>query len=332
MQCWARDRGTFGKKAKRHQLPIEEKESFKWLKSYRAVAAVQKRLPKTVLVSVGDREADVYELFREAADHPEGPKLLIRAEHNRQLQHEQARLWGTLQGKPIAGIQVLQVPRQGSRAAREARMAIRFAAVSLCAPTGYQGAPAISVWAVFAQEQDAPPGVKPLEWLLLTTLPVTTFEQAIEKLIWYTRRWGIEVLHRTLKSGCRIEQRQHAQVDRLEACLAIDLVVAWRIYHLSKLGREVPQAPCTVYFDEAEWQALMVFTTQNRVPPAKPPTLREAIHRVAGLGGFLGRKGDGEPGTQTLWLGLQRLDDIVAMWQVMADATQRTVFSAIDSG
>jgi len=332
VQCWARDRAAFGKKAKRHQLPIEEKESFKWLKSYRAVAAVQARLPNTVVVSVGDREADVYELFREAANHLEGPKLLVRAEHNRQLQDEQKRLWETLQGKPIAGIQVLQVPRQGSRAARDAHMVIRFAEVSLQAPTGYKDAPAIPVWVVFTQEQSAPPGVKPLEWLLLTTIPVTSFEQAIEKLIWYTRRWGIEVLHRTLKSGCRIEQRQLAYASRLEACLAIDLVVAWRIYHLSKLGREVPQAPCTVYFEEAEWKALMVFTTQNRIPPAQPPTLREAIRRVAGLGGFLGRKSDGEPGTQTLWLGLQRLDDIVAMWQVMADATQNTVSSHIDSG
>jgi hypothetical protein len=332
VQCWARDRAEFGKKAKRHQLPIEEKESFKWLKSYRAAAAVQARLPHTVVVSVGDREADVYELFREATNHRNGPKLLVRAEHDRKLQDEQGRLWETLQGKPGAGVQVLRVPRQGSRAGREAQMLIRFAEVSLQAPTGHQGAPAIPVWVVFAQEQSAPSGVKPLEWVLLTTIPVSSFEQAIEKLIWYTRRWGIEVLHRTLKSGCRIEQRQLAHANRLEACLAIDLVVAWRIYHLSKLGREVPQAPCTVYFEEAEWKALMVFTTQNPIPPAAPPSLREAMHRVAGLGGFLGRKGDGEPGTQTLWLGLQRLDDIVAMWHVMADATQKTVSSHVDSG
>jgi hypothetical protein len=283
-------------------------------------------------VSVGDREADLYELFREAVDCPQGPKLLIRAEHNRQLHNEQARLWETLQNQPVAGIQVLQLPRQGSRAAREARVAIRFAQVNLLTPARHKHTPPIAVWAVLAREEQTPPGVKPLEWLLLTTLPVITFEQAIEKLIWYTRRWGIEVLHRTLKSGCRIEQRQLAQADRLEACLAIDLVVAWRIYHLSKLGREVPQAPCTVYFDEAEWKALMVFTTQTHLPPAEPPTLRDAMHRVAALGGFLGRKGDGEPGTQTLWLGLQRLDDIVAMWQVMACATQRPVSSTIDSG
>jgi Domain of unknown function (DUF4338)/Transposase Tn5 dimerisation domain/Transposase DNA-binding len=333
VQCWARDREAFGKKALRHQSPIEEKESYKWLKSYRAVAAVQARCPHTTLVSVGDREADLYELFAEAATHPGGPKLLVRAQHDRQLQNEQARLWQTLQAQLVAGIQVLRLPRQGSRAAREAHLAIRYAAVSLLAPTGHKGAPAIPLWAVHAQEQQAPEGVKPLEWLLLTTLPVTSFAQALEKLMWYTRRWGIEVLHRTLKSGCRIEQRQLGQADRLEACLAIDLVVAWRIYHLNKLGREHPEAACTLYFEDAEWKALMMFTTQNPVPPTKPPSLREAIHRVASLGGFLGRKGDGDPGTQTLWLGLQRLDDITAAISLMMRAaTQSPVSSVIDSG
>jgi hypothetical protein len=331
VQCWSRDPAHFGSKAKRHRVPIEEKESFKWLKSFRALACVQARCPGTTLVSVGDREADLYELFAEAIAHPEGPKLLVRAEHNRQLQDEQQRLWETMQSRAVAGIQVLQVPRQGSRAAREASLAIRYATVNLVAPRRHQGPP-IPVWAVLAQEQDAPAGVKPLEWILLTTVPVTCLEQAIEKLMWYARRWGIEVLHRTLKSGCRIEQRQLGQADRIEACLAIDLVVAWRIYYLNKLGREVPQAPCTVYFEEAQWKALMVFTTNNHVAPAQPPTLREAIRRVASLGGFLGRKSDGEPGTQTLWIGLQRLDDIVTMWRFMNDATQTTVSSRIDSG
>ena len=330
-QCWARDAADFGKKAKRHLLPIEQKESFKWLKSYRAVAAVQARCPGSTLISVGDREADLYELFDDALAHPNGPKLLVRAKHNRQLQDEQQRLWETMQSRAVDGIQVLQVPRQGSRAARAAHLSVRYAALSLLAPKGHQGPP-IPVWAVLAQESHAPAGVKPLEWMLLTTIPVTCFEQATEKLMWYARRWGIEVLHRTLKSGCRIERRQFAQADRLEACLAIDLVVAWRIYHLNKLAREVPQAPCTVYFEQAEWKALMVFTTKNHVAPAQPPPLREALRRVATLGGFLGRKSDGEPGTQTLWIGLQRLDDIVTMWRVMTDATQSPVSSRMDSG
>lgn len=331
VQCWSRDAADFGKKAKRHRVAIEEKESFKWLRSLRAVACVQARCPGTTLVSVGDREADLYELFEEAMAHPDGPKLLVRAKHNRQLHEEQQRLWETLQCRPADGIQVLQVPRQGSRAARTAHLSVRYAAVSVLAPTGHNGPP-IPVWAVLAQEQDAPAGVKPLQWMLLTTVPVTCFEQATEKLMWYARRWGIEVLHRTLKSGCRIEQRQLGQADRIEACLAIDLVVAWRIYYLNKLGREVPQAPCTVYFEEAEWKALMVFTTNNPVAPAQPPSLRDALRRVATLGGFLGRNSDGEPGTQTLWIGLQRLDDIVTMWRVMTDATQKTVSSRMDSG
>jgi len=130
-------------------------------------------------------------------------------------------------------------------------------------------------------------------------------------------RWGIEVLHRTLKSGCRIEQRQLAQADRLEACLAIDLVVAWRIYALNRLARKDPNLPCTVYFRDHEWKALVVFLTRDPVPPAHPPSLRDATRLVAQLGGFLGRKGDGEPGTQTLWLGLQRLDDIAHMYQFL---------------
>ena len=341
VQCWARDPAETGQKEqRRRQLPIEERESGKWLKSYRALAAVQARLNHTTVVTVGDREADLYDFFREATRDPKGPKLLVRAAHNRQLQDEQGRLWETLAAQPASGSQVLAVPRSGQRPARTARLAIRFAAVSLLPTSRHtnraKDAPAIPVWAILAQEEEAPAKVAPLEWMLVTTLPVESFAQASEKLLWYARRWSIEVLHRTLKSGCRIEQRQLGQADRLEACLAIDLVVAWRIYHLSKLGREVPDAPCTLYFEEAEWQALMVFTDRNPVPPCKPPTMREATHRVAGLGGFLGRKGDGEPGTQTLWLGLQRLDDITGIYQVMTDvitnATQIPVSSKIDSG
>jgi len=104
-------------------------------------------------------------------------------------------------------------------------------------------------------------------------------------------------------------------------------VVAWRIYGLNKLGREVPQAPCTVYFEETELKALMVFTIKNPVAPAQPTPLRDAIRRVVSLGGLFGRNSDGEPGTQTLWIGLQRLDDIVAMWRVMIDATHAPVSS-----
>ena len=130
-------------------------------------------------------------------------------------------------------------------------------------------------------------------------------------------RWGIEVYHRTLKSGCKIEERQLGTAERIETCLAIDMVVAWRIVYLTRLGRDTPDVPCTVYFEEAEWKALTAYITQNPIPPERIPTLREATREVASLGGFLGRKGDGEPGTKSLWLGLQRLDDLTAMWKIM---------------
>jgi hypothetical protein len=323
IQCWARDPNDFGKKHRRNELPIEEKESQKWLVSYRAVAAAQKHCPATMFVCVGDREADIYELFHEALSDSAGPRLLVRAEHDRVLADGQGHLWDHVKGQPLAGRQEVHVPRRGNRPARVAQLEIRFAAVKLKPPKSKKALGELLVWAVLAEEVNAAPEVKePLQWLLLTTLAVETFEQAVEKLDWYVARWGIEVYHRTLKSGCKIEERQLGNADRIEACLAIDLVVAWRIFHLTKLGREVPEVPCTVFFEEAEWKALVAYKTGNPVPPKTPPTLRAATRMVASLGGFLGRKSDGEPGTQTLWLGLQRLDDLTAMWKIITTASR----------
>ncbi len=333
VQCWARDAQDFGKKVRRHRTPTAQKESAKWLRSYQATVTVAARSPATQIVSVGDREADLYALFELAAQTEHGPGLLVRARHNRTLAHEQQRLWPTLASQAVAGQIQLAVPRQGARKARHAKLEIRYAQVDLKAPVHPpRGQAPLPVWAVLATERQAPDGVKPLEWMLLTTAPVTSTEEAVEKLQWYAQRWNIEVFHRTLKSGCRIEDRQLAQADRLEACLAIDLVVAWRIQRLTKLGREVPQAPCSVYFEAPQWRALMIFTNPDAVAPDAPPTLHQAMHRVAALGGFLGRKGDGEPGTQTLWRGLQRLDDITAMYIQMTDATHPRVSSREDSG
>lgn len=316
VQCWARDIEKYGKKHQRHKLPIAEKESNKWLISYKAAAEVQKEASKTQIVSVGDREADIYELFELGAGKAEVPKLLVRASHNRRLGEEQGQLMQKISEQEVIGRQVVRVPKKGNQPSREAELAIRYREVKLKAPAGKKAKGDIRVWAVQAEEEIAPEGVRALKWILLTTMPVNTFQDAVEKVQWYSKRWGIEVYHKTLKSGCQIEQRQLGNADRIEACLAIDMVVAWRIYHLTKLGREVPEVPCTVYFEEAEWKALVAYKTRNPKPPSEPPTLREAVRMVGSLGGFLGRKSDGEPGTKTLWLGLERLDDITSMWKV----------------
>jgi hypothetical protein len=317
VQCWARDPADFGKKKRRHSVPIEQKESYKWLLSFRKVAEAQKRCPKSTLVSVGDREADIYELFELALSDATGPKLLIRAEQDRLLAEGQGHLWEKVAQQEVAGIQEIQVPRHKNRPARVVRLEVRFAEVTLKPPQRKKGCNELTLWAVWAREAEEPAEGERIEWMLLTTCGVTTFDEAIEKLAWYTIRWGIEIFHRTLKSGCKVEERQLGHADRIETCLAIDMVVAWRIFHLVKLGRETPDVPCMVFFEEAEWKALVAYVTQNPKPPDHPPTLREAMRMVASLGGFLGRKGDGEPGTKSLWLGLQRLDDLSSMWKLL---------------
>ncbi len=317
VQCWARDEKDFGKRKRRHEVAIEQKESYKWLASFQKIAEAQKQCPNSTLVSVADREADIYEFFELALSDPSMPKLLVRAEQDRLLAEGQGHLWEKMARQEIAGLQEIRVPRQKNRPTRIARLEVRFGEVTLKPPTRKKSHRELTLWAVWARELDVPAEGEGIEWMLLTTLPVTTFEQAIEKLAWYTIRWGIEVYHRTLKSGCKVEERQLGHADRIETCLAIDMVVAWRIFHLAKLGRETPDVPCTVFFEEAEWKALVAYITQDPKPPEKPPTLREAMRMVATLGGFLGRKGDGEPGTKSLWLGLQRLDDLSSMWKLL---------------
>jgi hypothetical protein len=331
VQSWVRDPEDFGKKHQRYELPFEAKESVRWLRSLEAVAAAQARCPRTRFVGVGDREADIYELFVWAQEQPGRPALLVRAERDRLLSQDQGHLWEKVGAAPLAGTLEIKVPRRGARPGRCALLEVRFLAAELKAPKRKRRMPSVRLWAVLAREINPPGDIEPVEWMLLSTMPVESFEGAVEKLRWYAGRWGIEVFHRVLKSGCQIEKRQLAGADRLEACLAIDLVVAWRIFHLTKLGRETPEVPCTVYFEEHEWKALVAYVSQKPDPPPQPPTLREAVRMTASLGGFLGRKSDGEPGTQTLWLGLQRLDDLAAMYLVMSGGSQSRNPGAVSS-
>jgi hypothetical protein len=304
-QCWARDPET--RNQRRQKLPLAQKESAKWLKSFRQVSRIQQQCPDTLLVSMGDREADIYELFREAS-RKGAAKLLVRASKGRQRKVEEEYLWEYMSRQGIVVSHQIHVPRHsGSRFDRNTWLDIRLAKVTLQPPAGYTTP--ITVWAVYALEQAqwVPDRKEPIEWLLLTTIEVSKSEEAIEKLEWYTKRWGIEVYHKTLKSGCRMEDRQLAESDRLETCLGIDMVVAWRVDYLKMLGREKGEEPCTVFFKEVEWKALHCLVNNTKVVPEKPPSIRQAVLMVASQGGFLGRKGDGFPGAQTIWRGLVRL-------------------------
>jgi len=317
IQVWARDPKQFGQRVTRYQRPIEQKESHKWLKSFAGAARLQRQLgAATTVVSVGDREADVYELFLLAQKDRLHPKLLIRAEQDRRLQDSDANLWAYMQSQAVAGQRVLHLPRRTGRAARDCVLEIRFAPVQLRPPKHNPSLAMLSLWAVYVTEVNPPSSKEAIEWMLLTTLEVASLDQAVEKVDWYNKRWGIEEYHRTLKSVCRIENRQLGDRTVWENCLAIDLVVAWRIEHIKKLSRTRPLEPCSIAFEQHEWQALLAFKRPHQLLPSTPLNLREITRLTAELGGFLGRKGDGEPGSTTLARGLQRLQDIAAAFLI----------------
>jgi hypothetical protein len=327
IEAWARDPAEFGKSKDCNSKPIEDKESNKWLTALGPIAAAAARCPGTRVVTLADREADIYEYLLDA--HQRGLETVVRAkEKNRRLDGEVLKLWPHMLARPKAGTIDLTVPRHGKEPARHTTLSVSFDTVTLKSPHAKKHLPPLRLVVVLSREEAPPPGVKePLEWLLLSTAPrwpeqgqtVASLADAVERLEWYTCRWGIEVFHRILKSGCQIEDRQLGTAERLEACLAIDAVVAWRIHHLTYLGRATPDLPCDTVFDDDLWKGVIVFRTR-KPPPARPPSLREMIRMIGALGGFLGRKSDGEPGTEVLWRGLQRADDIAIMFRGVREA------------
>ncbi len=161
-------------------------------------------------------------------------------------------------------------------------------------------------------KKNPPLGVKPLEWLLLTSLPVESFEQATTVFEWYVCRWEIEVFFKVLKSGCQVEKLQLETCARFEPCLALYLIIAWRILFVTKFGRIYPELDCEFIFTRDEWQAVYLVMHQTPLPKS-PPSLSEMLDQIARLGGHLGRKHDGPPGAKSIWIGLQRMRDFVQM-------------------
>ena len=312
VQVWTRD--GIGSRHERHKKPIEEKESWKWLECYRQISKVQKRCQKTCMVLISDRESDIHELFAEYEKTHHGVQLLVRAERSRNRKacdgSECDFLWSLLENQEPVGTREILVPPGEKRDARLVKLEVRNRTVILRAPKRKKHLPDVRVWAVHAKEASPPFGIEGLEWMLLTTVEVKNREDAYRRLEWYSRRWGVEVYHRILKSGCRVEARQLENNVRLQNCLAIDMIVAWRIYYLTTLGQETPEIPCTVYFTDSEWKALTTFTGKVKNPPKTPPTLNEAVRLLGQLGGHLGRTGDGNPGAEVLWRGMARLADI----------------------
>jgi len=228
-KAWARDPKTVGKKHKRRQLETKDKESQRWLDT---LSASEEAVPEGIeVITVADREADIYDLFA----HPrrEGSHLLIRIAYNRRVEHEAKHeakyLWDAVGESPVLGEVTVELGRKGNQAPREATLTIRIAGLSICPPQNRKGRaslPSIPVYMVLAKEENPPSGVKPVCWLLLATFPVKTFQDAVRCVKYYSYRWLIERYHFVLKSGCGLEKLQLETAERLHRALATYSIVA----------------------------------------------------------------------------------------------------------
>ncbi|HEY4258883.1 MAG TPA: IS4 family transposase [Schlesneria sp.] len=310
----------------RHR-PIEEKESIRWLEGFRAALATAKQCPQTQCICIGDSEADIYELFLEQCQVNQTRKLemLVRSGRDRSQKGGGGKVLDALRDTPCLftnsvdvskrtlKIKVKKGPRNQPRDARLAQVEVRAKTVTLHPSSRPNGSLAeVTVNVVLVEETNTPEGQIPIQWLLMTTLPIDTLEQVQSIVQYYTVRWQIEIYFRTLKSGCRVEERYFEKIERTLNCLAVYCIVAWQILYMCHLSRECPDVSCEVVFDPSEWMPLYM-AIYRATPPKTSPTLNEVVRMIASLGGYVSRKST-EPGTQTLWIGMQRLNDLVLAW------------------
>lgn len=305
---WTRSERS-GKRGERKRKATCDKESQRWLDT---LSAAEREVDAAVqMIHVGDREADIYDLF--VLPRRANSELLIRAEHNRKVQHELGYLLPTVEQAPVLGQQAIDVGRNPSQDARTTTLTLRAMQVTIDVPRQHKQpkqCQPVMLNALLVEECTPPAEGQPIRWLLLTTLPIDTLEQAWQCVRWYSLRWLIERFHFTLKSGCRLEQLQLETKERLLNALATYSIVAWRLMWLTYRARLTPDESCETVLQSHEWRLLRRrFKPKNR--SKKPPTLRQVVHWIAQLGGFLARKHDGEPGLKTLWRGLGKLHDLL---------------------
>ena len=327
VQLWIRE--ALGTRAEWYKKPIEQKETYCWIKGYEAANEVALAAPNTTVVTVADREGDIYELFEKLPSKDHKAYWLVRSQHDRVILNEESqqfelRLWeainasnsiGTIEFKMPAGTSYRNTKKKHTRTERTVRQEIRFCTVFLRPPRRKgRKLSSIAVHAVHCKEIDAPTGEEKIEWLLLTSYPVKTAEEAMEVVQWYLCRWQIEIFFKVLKSGCVVEELQFNTFKGTSNCIAFYMIVAWRILYLTMLGRNCPDMDCSVVFETNEWQSVYAIATK-KPPPKEPPKLNEVILMIAKLGGFLGRKSDGYPGPQVMWIGIQRMKDFTLAWE-----------------
>jgi len=315
-QTWQRAISQ-GRKVNAHQgLPITEKESFKWLKG------LQNSLPTDQtweLITVCDREGDVYELFQLA--HQQNAKFIVRAAKNRRLDDGNLLLETVATLTSVGEIEVEMASRRNLDC-RSARLALRYTYLTLLPPKNRSPSnrafplTPLSVTVIEAYEQHPPQDTEAVHWLLVTNLAVPDAEAACQTLRYYSYRWLVERFHFVLKSGCQFESSQLQSFEALSRFLGVCTGVAWRLLWMTYQARKTPDASCETVLTLSEWQALAAYMQRSPQPPQHVPSLRQAMRWIGQLGGFIGRKSDGEPGVKVLWRGWEVFQTIHAAWLV----------------
>ena len=303
----------------RRKLPTEEKESHRWLEHYRRACALQTAHPDTTIVSLADREGDLHDWFVLAQETPleQQAAYIIRAKSDRRIElgeEEHTTLWRSFVGAHTVGQYRLRIPETAKQTARDATLSVYVKSIRVVGRRSHAKTP-VELTAVYVKEKRPPTGEKGIEWMLLTNMVVDDFNQAETIIEWYQARWEIEVFFKVLKGGCQVEYLRLESDNRLVNCLAIYLIVGWHLHNLTMLSRQSPSLPCNHVLSDIEWKTILIMKDKKK-PPKDPPPLYEVTRKLAMLGGFIGRKGDGEPGVKTIWIGYQRLMHYVEAFQM----------------
>lgn len=306
------------------QRKHRERESQLWMRGIEATG----RPPEGCRwVDVGDRGADIYEAMVESVT--QGHDFLYRVVQNRLVwtseeRGEQTNLRDYACSLPGQGCDVVEIPARGGRAARDAAVELAAARVWIPAPRGtLQRAeqPVVAAWVIRIWEPNPPKGIEGLEWILISSAPTQTVEELRERRDWYACRWMVEVFHDIEKNGCREEGRRFETGERMKACLAILSVVAVRVFQLRTALNAQPEEPAEQVATKEEIEVVRRVTKHRK----GSFTVKDFVRGVASLGGFLGRKHDGNPGVRTLWRGYQRLQDFLLGYQLRATPSGKDV-------
>lgn len=308
----------------RDKAPIKDKESYRWLQSYQAACKISRETPNTQIIHVCDSEADIIEIFEDAEQQRKQSKhanFIIRSKYDRQLletdeEGNHKKLRKNLLEAPSLGEVEFTIASTERRKGRIVKQQLKSATLILnrgCKDLTVQ------VNAIMAFEKAPPKGEEPITWILITDLPINTFEDVNKVISYYICRWQIELLFKALKSGCKIEERQLQTTGRMKNLITIFLILAWRVLFTMMIGRRCPEILCSDIFNNAEWKSVYKILNRKSKLPETPPKLKEFIVMVATLGGYVNHKNAEPPGIKVMWKGLMRMIDFALAWESFSE-------------